>query len=91
MPRPDFSNLDKQIHDIIRVNHAGEYGAKRIYEGQLTYIKSKNDRILIKEMLDHEVVHLNFFEKNYLKEQSDQQFYCVFGIIMDFYLVLYLP
>ncbi|AGJ02188.1 demethoxyubiquinone hydroxylase family protein [Rickettsia prowazekii] len=67
MPRPDFSNLDKQIHDIIRVNHAGEYGAKRIYEGQLTYIKSKNDRILIKEMLDHEVVHLNFFEKNLLE------------------------
>ncbi|AAU03664.1 demethoxyubiquinone hydroxylase family protein [Rickettsia typhi] len=67
MPRPDFSNLDKQIHDIIRVNHAGEYGAKRIYQGQLKYIKSQNDRMLIKEMLDNEAVHLNFFEKKILE------------------------
>ena len=32
MSRPDFSDPDKQIQEIIRVNHAGEYGAKRIYQ-----------------------------------------------------------
>jgi ubiquinone biosynthesis monooxygenase Coq7 len=69
MPRPDFSDPDKQIHEIIRVNHAGEYGAKRIYQGQLKYIKSQNDHILIKEMLDHEEIHLNYFEKKLLEKK----------------------
>jgi len=69
MPRPDFSDPNKQIHEIIRVNHAGEYGAKRIYQGQLKYIKSQNDHILIKEMLNHEEIHLNYFEKKLLEKK----------------------
>lgn len=32
MARPDFTNSDNIIKEIIRVNHAGEYGAKRIYQ-----------------------------------------------------------
>jgi len=69
MPRPDFSNPDKQIHEIIRVNHAGEYGAKRIYQGQLKYTKSQNDHVLIKEMLEQEEIHLNYFEKKLLERK----------------------
>jgi len=69
MPRPDFSDPDKQIHEIIRVNHAGEYGAKRIYQGQLKYIKSQNDYVLIKEMLEQEEVHLDYFEKKLLEKK----------------------
>ncbi|WP_347939354.1 demethoxyubiquinone hydroxylase family protein [Rickettsia oklahomensis] len=69
MPRPDFSDPNKQMHEIIRVNHAGEYGATRIYQGQLKYIKSQNDYNLIKEMLDHEEIHLNFFERKLLERK----------------------
>lgn len=69
MPRPDFSDPKKQIHRIIRVNHAGEYGAKRIYQGQLKYTESQNDYILIKEMLEHEEIHLDYFEKKLLAEK----------------------
>ncbi|WP_041404530.1 demethoxyubiquinone hydroxylase family protein [Rickettsia massiliae] len=78
MPRPDFSDPDKQIHEIIRVNHAGEYGAKRIYQGQLKYIKSQNGHILIKEMLDHEEVHLNYFEKKLLEKEVRPTFLLFF-------------
>lgn len=69
MPRPDFSYPDKQIQEIIRVNHAGEYGAKRIYQGQLKYTKSQNDYVLIKEMLEQEEVHLDYFEKKLLEKK----------------------
>ena len=29
------------IEQVIRVNHAGEFGAKRIYEGQIKYLKNE--------------------------------------------------
>ena len=31
----------KKIDEIIRVNHAGEYGAQRIYSGQLKFSRKK--------------------------------------------------
>ena len=61
MPRPYFSN-DKKIQEIIRVDHAGEFGAKRIYEGQIAYTKNANDKKLIKHMLDQEAEHLEYFD-----------------------------
>ena len=33
------------IEQTIRVNHAGEFGAKRIYEGQIKYLKNENSCI----------------------------------------------
>ena len=50
------------ISKIIRVNHAGEYGAKRIYEGQIAFTKDPIAKAKIQEMLDGEKEHLNFFE-----------------------------
>ncbi|XVN42001.1 MAG: demethoxyubiquinone hydroxylase family protein [Rickettsia endosymbiont of Argas persicus] len=67
MPKPDFSDPYDQIHEIVRVNHAGEYGAKRIYQGQLKY--TKDDHALIREMLDQEIVHLDYFEKKLLERK----------------------
>lgn len=49
------------IESIIRVNHAGEFGAKRIYEGQLSVIKDPKERALIQEMLSQEEEHLTLF------------------------------
>lgn len=34
-----LSRKTQSLAEIIRVNHAGEYGAKRIYEGQLAFSK----------------------------------------------------
>ena len=35
------TELQKKIDEIIRVNHAGEYGAQRIYSGQIKFCKKK--------------------------------------------------
>ena len=57
----------KILEEIIRVDHAGERGAIKIYEGQLLALKTfKQDEELrrkIEEMKEHEAEHLNFFNK----------------------------
>lgn len=50
------------IDRIIRVDHAGEYGAQRIYEGQMRALKDSDVYETIKEMHEQEKKHLNFFE-----------------------------
>jgi ubiquinone biosynthesis monooxygenase Coq7 len=61
--------MDKKnlIHKIIRVNHAGEFGAKRIYEGQLKFLKNHDDIQLVKHMYEQELEHLKFFEGEIVK------------------------
>ena len=57
----------KNLEEIIRVDHAGERGAIKIYEGQLLALKTfKQDEELkkkIEEMKEHEKEHFEFFEK----------------------------
>lgn len=60
MPRPFFIRHHKK-DEIIRVNHAGETGAKYIYLGQLSATKNQSEKALLQEMLDHETQHLDFF------------------------------
>ena len=61
----------KILEEIIRVDHAGERGAIKIYEGQLLALKTlKQDEHLkkqIEEMKEHEKEHYNFFEKEIQK------------------------
>lgn len=59
---------DRDIASMIRVNHAGEYGAKRIYEGQLSVFKDNPKmRKLIQHMAEQEREHLEFFEKEIIR------------------------
>ena len=51
------------IDRIIRVDHAGEYGAKRIYEGQLAMLKGKPEAAVVRQMYEQELVHLKEFER----------------------------
>ena len=49
MPKPFFSNNhDTMLQEIIRVNHAGEFGAQKIYQGQIKYTKNLNDQKILK-------------------------------------------
>ena len=61
----------KILEEIIRVDHAGERGAIKIYEGQLLALKTfKHDEELrrkIEEMKEHESEHLDFFDKEIKK------------------------
>jgi ubiquinone biosynthesis monooxygenase Coq7 len=60
MPRPYFVSKNK-IKEILMVNHAGEFGAQQIYEGQLAFTKD-DDRKTIQHMLEQELEHLKYFE-----------------------------
>ena len=57
----------KILEEIIRVDHAGERGAIKIYEGQLLALKTlKQDEALkrqIEEMKIHETEHYEYFEE----------------------------
>lgn len=53
---------DNQIHKIIRVDHAGELGAKWIYEGQLRWMRDPETKNIIQHMYDQEIAHLAYFE-----------------------------
>ena len=60
-----------KLEEFIRVDHAGERGAVKIYEGQLlalnTFIKDENLKKTIEEMKIHEKEHCEFFEKEIKK------------------------
>jgi len=61
----------KKIERFIRVDHAGERGAVKIYEGQLLALKTicKDSKLekTIEEMKIHELEHRNFFESEIKK------------------------
>ncbi|EGG25314.1 ubiquinone biosynthesis protein [Cavenderia fasciculata] len=51
------------IERIIRVDHAGEFGASRIYDGQLAVLEDTKVGPLIKEMADQEKEHQRKFDQ----------------------------
>ena len=61
----------KFLEELIRVDHAGERGAIKIYEGQLLALKTfKQDEDLkrqIEEMKEQEKEHYEFFDKEIQK------------------------
>ena len=61
-----YKTSKKQIEEFIRVDHAGERGAIKIYEGQLlalnTIVKDDDLKKIINEMNAHEQEHFDFFE-----------------------------
>src|SRR5271156_2811283 len=59
----------KTIEAMIRVNHAGEYGALRIYEGQLKELKNSSITADLEHMLTQEKAHLKAFEAELKKHE----------------------
>ena len=60
-----------RVEEFIRVDHAGERGAVKIYEGQLlalnTIVKDDDLKKTIEEMKIHEKEHCEFFESEIKK------------------------
>ena len=60
-----------KVEEFIRVDHAGERGAVKIYEGQLlalnTIVKNDSLKKIIEEMKVHETEHCQFFESEIKK------------------------
>ena len=68
-----MKNSKNKIEEFIRVDHAGERGAVKIYEGQLlalnTLVKDESLKKTIEEMKIHEKEHCEFFE-NEIKKRN---------------------
>ncbi len=64
-----------KVEEFIRVDHAGERGAVKIYEGQLlalnTVVKDENLKKTIEEMKVHEKEHCQFFESEIKKRNIE--------------------
>ncbi len=63
---PDPEEMKRRM---IRVDHAGEYGALRIYEGQLAVLGRTPVGEVIQKMADGERRHLAVFEKMIVKRR----------------------
>ena len=63
----------KKLEEFIRVDHAGERGAIKIYEGQLlalnTIYKDNQLKETIEEMREHEREHCDYFENEIKKRE----------------------
>lgn len=59
----------EKIAQMIRVNHAGEYGAKRIYAGQLAVLGKTPCGDMLRHMAEQEEVHLQGFSEMMVKRR----------------------
>ena len=63
----------KKLEEFIRVDHAGERGAIKIYEGQIlalnTLYKDEELKKTVEEMKEHEKEHSDFFDKEIKKRK----------------------
>jgi 3-demethoxyubiquinol 3-hydroxylase len=60
---PGDLSREQLLERIIRVDQAGEFGAVRIYEGQLSVLGKSDKGPIIRDMLAQEVEHLDTFNK----------------------------
>jgi ubiquinone biosynthesis monooxygenase Coq7 len=60
-PLPGDPTAEAIVHRMIRVDHAGEYGATRIYAGQFAVLRCSGKADLLRHMRDQEQVHLETF------------------------------
>lgn len=59
----------EQIARIVRVDHAGEYGAKRIYEGQIAVMGRGRHGATLRHMAEQEAEHLRYFENQLVERR----------------------
>ena len=59
---PGDPTREELIARMIRVDHAGEYGARRIYDGQLAVLGRSGAAPAIREMAEAEQAHLDTFD-----------------------------
>ncbi len=60
---PGDPTKEQLVERMVRVNHAGEYGAVRIYSGQLAVLGRASTGPVIRDMAKQEQEHLAAFDK----------------------------
>lgn len=66
---PGDISKKEYLDRLVRVNHAGEYGAKRIYAGQLAVLGKSDVGDEIRHMAEQEEVHLQYFSNEIEQRQ----------------------
>lgn len=61
-PRPGDLSPEADVERMIRVDQAGEYGARRIYEGQMAVLGPRASAGPIRHMYEQELRHLKRFD-----------------------------
>lgn len=67
-----MSDFAEKLQEMIRVDHAGEMGAKVIYSGQILALKIKRDHETLKiveHMKEQEDVHFDYFDAKIKKQK----------------------
>lgn len=86
--RPGELNEKEKLDSIMRVDHAGEYGATRIYAGQLAVLKNTKSAKIIQHMAEQEEAHLKKFNelvsKNQVRPTALLPFWHVAGYAMGY-------
>jgi ubiquinone biosynthesis monooxygenase Coq7 len=87
--------FEKKLQEIIRVDHAGEFGAKVIYDGQIAALKLKKDHEtleLVKHMKEQEIVHFDYFDAEIKRQKIRptimQPIWKVGGFALGFFTAL---
>ncbi len=60
---PGDLTAEQLVERVLRVDQAGEYGARRIYEGQLAVLPAGPDRAAVERMAAQERRHLEVFDR----------------------------
>ena len=88
-------SFQKKLEEMIRVNHAGEFGAKVIYDGQMAALKMKKDyetMKIVKHMKEQENVHYDYFnaeiKKQKIRPTLMQPIWRVGGFALGFFTAL---
>lgn len=63
MSLPGDMPARERLERIVRVDHAGEYGAQRIYAGQLSVLGGGDKGDVLRHMQSQEQVHLDTFSR----------------------------
>ncbi|MBP2313272.1 demethoxyubiquinone hydroxylase family protein [Azospirillum soli] len=83
---PGDPTPEERLARIVRVDHAGEYGAKRIYEGQIAVMGKGRHGRMLRHMADQELEHLQYFEKQLnarkVRPTALQPFWHVAGFLL---------
>ena len=64
-----MTNKKKILDEILRVNHAGEFGAQQIYSGQIKFTKNPDLKRTLYKIAEEENEHLEYFEKMLLEKR----------------------
>ena len=64
-----MKKFENSVKQIIRVNHAGEYGAQKIYNGQIKFCKNSKLKKKLERISSEEKVHFDYFDEQIIKQR----------------------